>query len=218
MHCQTKTSWNKSAKGLGILRLLPCGGLGHISSHLEAVRSALSLIISGHLPFPRGSDLYPFSTAEHSLVLCSLHEHQGYRERPRGKGLPYLVSFNVHFSLTPHSLVGGGLPINPDEQLSITIRWISSSSESFKMSPISRTCQGCAKSKVRCIRNAENPHVCNRSDGLKKNWIEDHGADESVAAYALEKSVSIDRMAAASMALKKIGMRLSNLSHQTHNT
>ncbi|CAI7678987.1 unnamed protein product [Penicillium pancosmium] len=30
------------------------------------------------------------------------------------------------------------------------------------MANISRTCQSCASSKVRCIRNAANPHVCNR--------------------------------------------------------
>ncbi|KAJ5091449.1 hypothetical protein NUU61_006319 [Penicillium alfredii] len=32
------------------------------------------------------------------------------------------------------------------------------------MPPVSKTCQSCAESKVRCIRGPENPHVCNRYD------------------------------------------------------
>ena len=72
------------------------------------------------------------------------------------------------------------------------------------MSAVSRTCQNCAKSKVRCIRSADNPHVCTRS--VTKHRCKVAGSlTAQIVACALENNVSIASLVGASMALKRTG-------------
>ncbi|KAJ5167138.1 uncharacterized protein N7482_005919 [Penicillium canariense] len=42
------------------------------------------------------------------------------------------------------------------------------------MSPVSKTCQSCANSKVRCVRTVESPHVCNRCLRLGRECVYRH--------------------------------------------
>ncbi|KAJ5578381.1 uncharacterized protein N7459_007345 [Penicillium hispanicum] len=63
------------------------------------------------------------------------------------------------------------------------------------MSTVSKTCQSCASSKVRCIRNAENPHVCNRCLRLGRECLyrqtgrRFHGFQKDRKIEALESKV-----------------------------
>ncbi|KAJ5082350.1 hypothetical protein N7532_011393 [Penicillium argentinense] len=74
------------------------------------------------------------------------------------------------------------------------------------MATVSRTCQSCANSKVRCIRNVDNPHVCNRCLRLGRECIyrqtgrRFHGFQKDRRIEALEsrvKELLTDRAASA---------------------